>query len=122
MSRKGFTLVEMLIVIVVLALLAGMIFGMMGVIGSTKVSLTETRLHGLRCEVKNHSVVKGQPPAKLEELAAKLDRSGWMKDGKFVDAWEQPLEYRVNGKEFKLWSVGPDGKSGTPDDIEYLKN
>jgi general secretion pathway protein G len=122
MSRKGFSLVEILIVIVVLAVLAGMIFGMMGVIGSAKVSLTQTRIHGIRCEVSKYAALKGQPPAKLEDLAAKLDQSGWMLDGKFVDAWDQPLQYRVNGKEFKLWSVGPDGKSGTPDDIEYLKN
>ena len=122
MSRRGFTLVEVLMVIIVLAVLAGMIFGMMSVIGSTKVGLTETRIHGIRCELKNHAAVKGQPPAKMEDLAAKLDQAGWMKDGKFVDAWEQPLEYRVNGKEFKLWSVGADGKSGTPDDIFYVKN
>ena len=34
----------------------------------------------------------------------------------------RPLEYAVAGKEFKLWSCGPDGVSGTRDDIHYEKN
>jgi prepilin-type N-terminal cleavage/methylation domain-containing protein len=122
MSRKGFSLLELLIVVAVVAILAGIAFGMMNAIQSTRISSTEIRIHTIRCEVKTYAKLKGNPPATLEELAPRLDRSFWMKDGKFVDAWEQPLQYRVNGKEYDVWSCGPDGLSGTSDDIHYAKN
>lgn len=36
------------------------------------------------------------------------------------DAWQQPLNYASpgkHGKDFDVWSNGPDGKSGTEDDV-----
>jgi hypothetical protein len=45
-----------------------------------------------------------------------------MEGGRFVDGWNRPLEYSVTGKKVRIWSCGPDGISGTPDDIEGLKN
>ena len=38
------------------------------------------------------------------------------------DAWENTVQYTVTGKQFKLWSFGPDGVSGTADDIVYKRN
>jgi prepilin-type N-terminal cleavage/methylation domain-containing protein len=122
MSRRGFTLVEMLVVLVVAAILASVLFGLFQLIEGSRVSLTENRIHTLRCELKVFVMKKGYAPAALEELAKTLEQPSLMKDGKFVDAWERPLEYRASGKEFKLWSCGPDGISGTADDIIYEKN
>jgi len=122
MAPKGFTLVEVLVVIVVAAILTSFLFGMFLFVDHGRVSLTEARIHTLRCEVKKHAMLKGVPPATLEDLAKTLDQPGMMKDGKFVDAWERPLQYRVNGKEFKVWSSGRDGISGTADDVFYEKN
>jgi len=122
MSRKGFTLLEVLMVLVILALLAGLTFGLFQTVESSKIRVSGTRVHGLGVQVGVLVKLKGFPPATLEELASRLDRTEWMKDGKFVDAWERPIEYRVDGKEFRVWSCGPDGVSGTDDDIEYKRN
>jgi hypothetical protein len=34
-----------------------------------------------------------------------------------VDPWHRPYQYEGEQTQFSLRSVGPDGKSGTPDDI-----
>lgn len=40
-----------------------------------------------------------------------------------IDVWGNPYQYRSPGtgenKDFDLWSMGPDGKNGTADDIHY---
>ncbi len=122
MARKGFTLLEILLVVVVLAILAGMMFGVMNVLENARIRTTENRIHTLRCAVAEYRLTKGSLPTRLEDLARKLDQAVTMKDGKFVDAWERPFEYKVDGKEFQLWSCGPDGVSGTADDLHYVKN
>ena len=119
-GERGFTVLELLLVVVVLLILAGLMFGLMSFVESARVTDTESRVFGLGLEVRKYQGVKGVPPAKLEDLAAKLDQPGWMKDGKFVDSWERPIQYEVSGNQFKLWSCGPDGKSGTGDDVKYL--
>ena len=119
MSRKGFTLLEVLLVVAVLAILAGIAFGLMNVVASGRVTLTENRVHTVGCAIQRFRTTKGTLPAKLEDLATALDQPAMMKDGKFVDAWGHPLEYRVSGKEFRLWSCGLDEQSGTGDDIVF---
>jgi prepilin-type N-terminal cleavage/methylation domain-containing protein len=120
--RRGFTLVELLIVIVIAAILTSMVFGLMYAADRARISDSEIRVHGIGCAVSAQLAKKGFPPATLEELAAALDRSGWMANGKFVDCWENPIEYSVSGREFKVWSRGLDGVSGTADDLPYKRN
>jgi len=121
MSRGGFTLVEVLIAVVICLVLAGIAFGLLGFVDAERVRSTKNRLDALGFEVRKHSSLKGWPPAKLEDLAAAVDQPGWMQGGKFVDIWDQPIQYSVEGKKFRLWSCGRDGVPGTADDLEYLK-
>jgi general secretion pathway protein G len=122
MKRKGFTLLEVLMVIVILSILASMTFGLLHVVESARISAAEGRVHTLGTQAATVAGLKGFPPATLEELAPRLEKPDWMKNGKFVDAWERPFEYHVDGKQFRLWSCGPDGISGTEDDLPYKRN
>jgi prepilin-type N-terminal cleavage/methylation domain-containing protein len=122
MSRKGFTLLELLMVLVILAIVASMTFGLLQAVQSARVRGSEIRVQGLGVQVGTYAGLKGFPPATLEELGSRFQEPDWMKDGKFVDAWERPIEYRVDGKKFRVWSCGADGISGTDDDIEYKRN
>jgi len=120
MSRRGFTLVEMLIAIAVLAILATLFFGgLNSVVEHTRRETTEIRVHTLGCKAAEVQLVKGFPPSVLEDLAPMLERPDWLSGGKFVDDWNRPLQYTVTGKQFRVWSCGADGVSGTADDIRY---
>src|SRR5258706_128282 len=107
-SGGGFTLVEVLMVVVILAILASMTFGYFRAVEHAKVTSTRGRVHCLGIEAATVAKLKGFPPVTLEELASRLSQSGWVQDGKFVDAWDHPFDYRVEGKTFRLWSCGAD--------------
>ena len=117
--RKGFTLLEVLLVVVVLAVLASIVFGMMHVTESARIENTNGRVLILGQAVEKHRSVKGFLPAKLEDLAKTLEQPNWMNGGKFVDSWDQPIQYSVTGADFRVWSLGRDGASGTADDLRY---
>jgi len=117
--RKGFTLLEVLLVVVVLAILASMVFGLMHFVESGRITDTEGRVLIIGQSVEKYRQSRGALPATLDVLAPKtLDQPAWMSGGKFVDNWDRPLQYSASG-EFQVWSLGPDGVPGTPDDIRY---
>jgi len=75
----------------------------------------------------------GEYPTSLRELAEKpVDEEKAKKwRGPYVekasalkDPWDQDLQYKVpgeHGNAYDLWSIGPDGKDGTKDDIGNWK-
>ena len=120
MSRKGFTLLELVLVVVVLLILAGMTFGLLSWVQRWRIEASEHEVFLVGMEASTVAKLKGFPPATLEELIPRLP-SQWIKDEKVVDVWGNPLQYRVDGKSFDLWSCGPDGISGTEDDLHYKR-
>lgn len=121
MNRRGFTLVELLVVIFVIALLTGLMFGAYWVISVAKIKDTQGRVHTIGNEVETRARLEGSYPASLSDLLPRFDQPKWLLGGRFVDAFDQPLRYEVQSRTFRLWSVGPDGADGTADDIEYRK-
>jgi len=104
MSRKGITLLEIVLVVVILAILASLTFGMFHYVANERINSTDRFVRALGFEAATVAKLKGFPPATLEELILKMDAPRWVKDGKFVDAWDHPIQYRVDGKNFELWS------------------
>jgi prepilin-type N-terminal cleavage/methylation domain-containing protein len=120
-SRNGFTLLEVLLVVVILAILASLAFGLLHLVENARITSTEGLVNQLGREAATVAKLKGVPPAALEELIPKTESTRWVKDGRFVDAWDHPIQYRVDGKKFEVWSWGPDGISGTADDLHYVR-
>ncbi len=123
--RRGFTLLELLLVLVILVVIAG--FGIQAFNGTrenAKKKEAKITLGMLSTSLKQYQMEVNNLPsalAALHEMPSDIsDPSNWvMKLSKPVpnDPWDHPYEYKLNGSEFELRSMGPDGQSGTEDDI-----
>lgn len=121
MSR-GFTLVELLIVIAAIVLLMGLFLGAFNSVAQGSWDrATEARITLLGRKVAEVRALKGRYPQELADLAPAIDQPGWMRDGHFADLYGRPIRYEVSGGTFRVWSVGRDGVSGTEDDIVYAR-
>lgn len=123
--RSAFTLLEVMLVLVIIAAIAGIAVVNIGGFqtrayqrtAAAEISNYKTMLDTYRLEV-------GSYPSQLEHLFEKpsdlADPTRWMqvkKEPVKPDPWGNPYEYKLNGGEYELRSLGPDGQSGTEDDI-----
>ena len=123
--RRGFTLLELLLVLVILVVIAG--FGIQAFNGTrerAKKQQAKITLGLLSGALKQYQIEVNNLPsalAALHEMPSDItDPNNWVKKlDKPVplDPWDRPYEYKLNGSEFELRSLGPDGQSGTEDDI-----
>lgn len=123
--RRGFTLLELLLVLVILVVIAG--FGIQAFNGTrenAKKKEAKITLGMLSTSLKQYQMEVNTLPsalAALHEMPSDIsDPSSWVKKiDKPVpnDPWGHPYEYKLNGSEFELKSLGPDGQAGTEDDI-----
>ena len=123
--RRGFTLLELLLVLVILVVIAG--FGIQAFNGTrerAKKQQAKITLGMLSAALKQYEMEINNLPSALEALyvmpADITDPNNWVqKIDKPVpaDPWDHPYEYKPSGSSFELRSVGPDGQSGTADDI-----
>lgn len=122
--RRGFTLLEVLLVLIILVVIAGFaIQNFSGIQDSANKKAATAQISQLSSAVKTYQLLMQQLPPNLEALVsppADLANPGeWAKQLEKVpnDPWQRPYEYKVNGSSFEIRSTGPDGQSGTSDDI-----
>ncbi|MDG2338238.1 MAG: type II secretion system major pseudopilin GspG [Gammaproteobacteria bacterium] len=121
-QSKGFTLIEILVVMAIIAMLAVMVApnlfrqqaGAMRDVALTEISTLEAALDIYRLDV-------GEYPDSLEGLMENdTDRASW--NGPYLrravptDPWGNDYVYESSGREFTLLSYGADGMSGGEDD------
>jgi general secretion pathway protein G len=134
-SIQAFTLIEILVVLAILGLLVGLtVTKLGGVFDSAKVDTARIFVsESMKTPLFTYKMQMGDYPSTEEGLqalltppASKADK--WqgpyieVQGGKLpVDPWKNPYQYRFPGTHNKngydLWSMGPDGKDGTDDDI-----
>ncbi|MEN8128396.1 MAG: type II secretion system major pseudopilin GspG [Planctomycetota bacterium] len=128
-KHQGFTLVELMAVLLIIALLAGLAAtNFMGQIDKAKVKTTKADLVTLRNAVMQFKMDTGYYPSEevgLEELVVQpMDLEGWAPGGYlqeiFVpkDAWKNEFDYILDpesGKPFVIISYGADGQEGGED-------
>lgn len=124
--NRAFTLVEMLLVVSIIGILAGLVIP--GLVhrsedaGTTRVT---SDIAGIKTAIGTFDVDNGVYPKSLQDLVqAPSSARNW--HGPYleklpVDPWGNHYIYYYPGKHhpnsFDLLSVGPDGKEGTDDDI-----
>jgi general secretion pathway protein G len=122
--RHAFTLMEVLLVLIILVVLAGLVIrNFMPTLESAKKSSAKIMISSLSSSLKQYQLQLGTLPTSLDALhqqPADADASTWvqmLEKPVAMDPWGKPYEYKLNGSTFELRSVGPDGQSGTADDI-----
>ena len=132
--RKGFTLLEILLVVGLLALLAAFVVPALTRQGEqAKMGLAEAAIGAnspLSQAIDLFQVNTGQFPKELKFLLEAPDdddlaerwRGPYIKDiSGLKDPWNHDYEYEPEGEHHKngvdLWSKGPDGITGNEDDI-----
>lgn len=124
--RRGFTLVEMLLVITIIGILAALVVPkMMGRSEQARQAAARADIAAVKTSLDAFEVDNGYYPKGLQDLVLQpRDTRNW--HGPYLDKvpqdpWGNDYVYaqpgRHNTSGFDLSSVGPDGKAGTEDDF-----
>ena len=128
-NREGFTLVEIMIVVIIIAALAGMVVPrLIGRSEEAKKRIAAADIRTLQTQLKLFRLDNDRFPNNSEGINALLTKPsgalGWSApyiDKEATDPWSQAYKYRHpatrSTSEFDVYSVGPDGNEGTEDDI-----
>ena len=124
MSRtKGFTLLELLVVIVIIGLLAGYVapryFSQVGrsevQVARAQIESLEKALDQFRLDTRHYPSAEQGLDALVMKPANEANWSGpYLKKAVPTDPWGRAYVYRTPGSrgEFDLYSLGKDGKPG----------
>jgi general secretion pathway protein G len=130
-SRRGFTLMEMLIVLTIIALLMGMvIFQVSDLSGGAKREKAKADLLAFKEMLAGYQLDNGTLPTTDQGIKALWSKPTlepvpprWQKklDSEVDDPWGHPYQYRNPGKHnpdnYDVFSMGEDGLPDTADDI-----
>jgi general secretion pathway protein G len=135
-ARTGaFTLVEMLLVLVILAVLAAIVIPKFsGRSQQAKETAAKSQIASIELALDQFEVDTGAYPAGANGLDALLNapsnardwKGPYLKKGVPLDPWGSPYVYSYPGKNnpggYDLMSVGPDMRAGTDDDLTNWGN
>ena len=123
-NRQGFTLIELMVVVIIIAALAGMVLPrLLPASDEAKRNISKGDIASITMALKMYRLQNDKYPSKSEGLKAlvpkyleKIPRDPWQHEYHYV----YPGTRSPSG--FDIWSVGPDGQNGTEDDVDNWKN
>lgn len=125
LGNRGFTLIEILLVVVIIGLIASLVApNLMSRFERSKEEIAKAQVEMLSSSVQSFVLDMGKCPATLSELISSTDNK-WRgpylsKQTLPVDPWGRDYQYKCPGEHgnFDLYSLGP---NGTLDD-KSIKN
>lgn len=116
-NNEGFTLLELMIVITIIAIIGGFaVSKFTGMVDKTKITAVKTDFGTFETALDAYYLNHNSYPT-TEEGLQKLVSEGLIKNKKdtLADPWNNPYNYRYPGKFSdgpEIWSYGADGKEG----------
>ncbi len=142
-TNRGFTLMEVLLVILILGMLATVaIVALGGFRDTAKVDTTNLKLKSIAQGLDGFNMTMGRYPSTEEGLNALVTKPAFQDEAQAAkwhpfltelpkDGWDHDFHYEMieaasgtaqTSAGFHVWSDGPDGQSGTADDIKNWKD
>ena len=121
---RGFTLIELMVVIVILGLLVALV-GPNVWNADKEASLRTTRIQmsNLSDTISTYYLARRSLPQSLDDLTTEDAKTGERYiDHIPLDAWKRPYAYRVvdaGRRRYEIRSSGEDGVMGTEDDLVF---
>jgi len=128
--RRGFTLIEIMAVVIIMGLLAGIVgVAIFGQLDTARQKTTLTQMKQIEAALAFYQMDNGRFPTTEQGLQALVEQptispeprnyrpGGYLQGGKVPeDAWNNPYQYEYPGTNnvegFDIWSLGADGQAG----------
>lgn len=119
--KKGFSLIEIMIVIMIIGVLAAATFGGFRWLQKARLSTTESKLAALDTMIEQYNTQVGEYPGDLRELMEGPSNQSLKKrwaesianESDLSDSWSQPFVYTRKQKgsrpPYELYSIGSKG-------------
>ena len=123
-KRKAFSLIEIMVVIIIIGLVAGLVgVTVFGQLDQAKVDTTITNIRGLQTALDLYRLSNQSYPQTEQGLDALIKKpevgkipknwNGPYINGKLPkDGWDNDFIYRGSGKQYEIISHGADGEEG----------
>lgn len=136
-AQRGFTLVELLVVMVILGLLASLVLpNFLGQVGGARKKVALVQIRTLGTALDAYALDTGSYPSTSQGLGALAEKpSGQdMWDGPYLkgkipnDPWGKPYEYAGpgdsdgSGGDYEIVCLGADGRRGGAEDNEDISS
>jgi general secretion pathway protein G len=116
-KNDGFTLLELLIVVAIIAIMGGFaVTRLTTVLDSTKVKAVNVDIKTFMMNLERYYIEHNSYPTTAEDLQKLLD-AGMLERKKdtLLDPWDNPYQYRYPGQYSdgpEIWSLGADKQEG----------
>ena len=121
----GFTLIEILLVVVIIGILAAVAVPRLGGrVGQSQIAAARASVGAIGTAIDLYETDNGKLPDSLQSLINKGSEANWngpylRKAESLKDPWGNEFQYSKTGDNtYTVASAGPDGSFGTADDVK----
>ena len=138
--RQGFTLIEIMAVVIIMGLLVGIVgYNVFAQVDKARVNTARATMSQIETALELYRMDNSRYPTTEQGLQALVSKptgspeprsypsGGYLKKrGALVDPWGNPFQYESpgsqSGGEYDLWSMGADGSPGGTDTDSDVTN